>query len=153
VPDGDIVEILAAQVRETLSLVRSIPEERGGHRYADGKWSIREVVGHFTDAERIFSYRALRFARGDATPLPGFDENAYAPNSAADERTLASLADEFEAVRRSTVALFNGLSAEAWMRRGTSNGQAMSVRSFAWIAAGHERHHVALLTQRYLGGA
>jgi uncharacterized damage-inducible protein DinB len=152
VRDGNIVETLAAGVQETARLVRALPEERGGHRYAEGKWSVREVIGHVADGERIFAYRALRFARGDATPLPGFDENAYVPNSGADARTLASLVDELEAVRSATVALFDGLTADAWLRRGTSNGLAMSVRSFAWIAAGHELHHRELLQTRYMVG-
>ena len=150
VGDGDIVRALAGQIGDTLALLESISEEKAGHRYAEGKWSIRELVGHVCDAERIFGYRALRFARGDETALPGFDENAYVANARLDERPLASLADELDAVRRATVALFDGLFPEEWIRRGVSNGRPMSVRALAWIIAGHERHHVEILKTRYL---
>lgn len=151
VPDGDIVETLASQVKETAAFLRALPEERGGHRYAEGKWSIREVIGHLADGERIFSYRAMRFARADATPLPGFDENAYVPESGADARTLDSLVAEYEAIRAATVSLFGGIPSEAWHRSGTANGVPMSVRALAWITAGHERHHREILRTRYLG--
>jgi uncharacterized damage-inducible protein DinB len=151
VPDGDIVETLASQVKETAAFLRALPEERGWHRYAEGKWSIREVIGHLADGERIFTYRALRFARADATPLPGFDENDYVPNSGADGRPLASLVAEYQAVRAATVALLDGLPSEAWQRSGSANGVSMSVRSLAWITAGHERHHREILRTRYLG--
>jgi hypothetical protein len=150
VGDGDVVRALAGQIGETLAFLEAIPESRAGHRYAEGKWSIREVVGHLCDTERIFAYRALRFARGDQTPLPGFDENAYVANARLDDRPLASLADDLDAVRRATVALFDGLFPEEWLRRGPANGVSMSVRSLAWIAAGHERHHVEILRTRYL---
>ncbi|HEX9565737.1 MAG TPA: DinB family protein [Gemmatimonadaceae bacterium] len=150
VGDGDIVRALAGQIGETLALLESIPESKAGHRYAEGKWSIREVIGHLCDAERIFGYRALRFARGDATPLPGFDEKSFVANARFDERSLTSMADELDAVRRASIVLFDGLFPEEWLRRGTSNGQTMSVRAFAWIAAGHERHHLDILRTRYL---
>lgn len=150
VPDGDLLRTLRAQLDETLALVRGLPEERGGHRYAPGKWSIREVLGHVTDAERIFAYRALRIGRGDATPLASFDENAYAESSGADARTLVDLADEFEHVRLGNLALFRSLGDEALARRGTASGGEVSARALAWIIAGHERHHVDLLRERYL---
>lgn len=152
VGDGDIVATLGRQLEETLALLRSIDEERAGFRYAEGKWSIREVVAHLTDAERVFGYRAMRFARADQTPLPGFDENAYVANGSADRRSLATNAAEFEAVRRATIAFFDSLEPDEWMRTGTANGVRMSVRSFAWIVAGHELHHVGLLRERYLRG-
>jgi uncharacterized damage-inducible protein DinB len=151
VGDGDIVRALAGQIGETLALLESIPESQAGHRYAEGKWSIRELVGHVCDTERIFTYRALRFARGDETPLPGFDENAYAAAARHDQRSLAGLADELDAIRRATVAFFDGLHPEQWVRRGVANGKTMSVRALAWVAAGHERHHVEILRSRYLG--
>ena len=150
VPDGDLVETLRTQIGETLALVRSIPEERGSHRYAPGKWSIKEVVGHMADVERIMTYRALRIARNDATPLPGFDENAYVPAANFEARSLASLAHELEAVRRATVAFFETLEPEAAARRGSANNNPISARALAYIVAGHERHHVALLRERYL---
>ncbi len=150
VPNGDIVETLATQHDATLALLRSLPEESGGRRYAPGKWSVREVIGHVSDAERIFSYRALRFARGDETPLASFDENAYVANASFDDHPLSSLIDELEAVRRATVLLFASLNATEWMRTGVASKNAMSVRALAWVAAGHELHHVGLLKTRYL---
>lgn len=150
VAPGDVVETLDTQVESTLALVRTIPEERGGLRYAPGKWSVRELLGHVTDAERIFTYRALRFARGDETPLAGFDENSFIANSRLDARTLASLCEELEAVRRSSVLLFQSFDATEWLRRGTANGYPMSVRALAWTCAGHERHHMEILKSRYL---
>lgn len=152
VPDGDLLAMLRAQLDETLALVRGLPEAQGGHRYAPGKWSIREVLGHVIDTERIFAYRALRIARGDATPMEGFDENAYAAASDADVRTLADLADELEHVRLGNIAFFRGLTDEAVARRGTANGAEVTVRALAWILAGHELHHRGLLRERYLAG-
>jgi hypothetical protein len=150
VPDGDLVQTLRAQLDETLALVGGVPEGRGGHRYAPGKWSIREVLGHVIDTERVFAYRALRIARGDATPMEGFDENAYAAASDADARTLADLAEELRHVRLGNVAFFRALGDEALARRGTANGAEVTVRALAWILAGHELHHRALLRERYL---
>lgn len=151
VGDGDIVRTLLAQGRETATFLRAIPESRGRHRYGEGKWSIREVVGHVCDAERVFAYRALCFARGDETPLPGFDENTFIARSRLDDRPLAGLVDEFEAIRAATVALFDGLFPDEWLRRGTANGKVMSVRGLAWVIAGHELHHGEVLRARYLG--
>lgn len=152
VPDGDLLQTLREQLDETLALVRGLPEEQGGHAYAPGKWSIRGVIQHVIDAERIFAYRALRISRGDRTPLASFDENAYAHIANADARTLADLADELEHVRLGNLALFRGLSDEALARRGTASDAEVSVRALAWIIAGHERHHVGLLRERYLPG-
>lgn len=150
VPEGGAVEALERQGRETLALLRSLPEERGGHRYEPGKWSVKQVIGHVIDAERVFAYRALRFARGDRTPLPGFDQDVFDAGADFDARTLADLADEYEAVRRSTLILFRHLSPEAWERRGTASDNEASVRAIAYVAAGHEAHHLRLLRERYL---
>ena len=150
VPVGDVVETLSTQHETTIELLRALPEEKGGLRYAPGKWSVREVVGHLIDAERIFSYRALRFARADGTPLAGFDENTYVANAKFDARTLPGLCDEYEAVRRATVLLFASLDSEEWMRRGSANNYEMSVRALAWVSAGHELHHLEILKTRYL---
>src|SRR4029077_5181557 len=120
------------------------------HRYAPGKWSIKEVIGHVSDAERVFSHRALRFARGDRTRLPGFDEKAYTPAGRFDARPLPDLAAELDAVRHATIALFAGLDSEALARRGPANNKEVSVRALAYIIAGHERHHVGILRERYL---
>jgi uncharacterized damage-inducible protein DinB len=150
VPDGNLLEILEDQRQETQELLAGITEGRAMHRYAPGKWSVKEVIGHLTDAERVFSYRALRFARGDQTPLPGFDENAYAPAGKFDARALPDLAAELHAVRRATIALFAGLDAPALARRGLASNQEVSVRALAYIIAGHERHHLGVLRERYL---
>jgi hypothetical protein len=150
VPEGDLVEMLRTQIGGTLSLLRTISEERASYRYAPGKWSIKEVVGHMADVERIMTYRALRIARADATPLPGFDENSYVPAGNFDARTLASLAHEFEEVRRATVAFLETLEPEAAARRGSANNNEISARALAYIIAGHERHHMRILKERYL---
>jgi hypothetical protein len=151
VPDGDLIEALRTQIGETLALLRTIPEERASYRYGPDKWSIKEVVGHMADVERIMTYRALRIARADTTPLPGFDENAYVPAANFDARSLASLAHEFEQVRRATIAFLENLEPDAAARRGSANNNAISARALAYIIAGHERHHVRILRERYLG--
>lgn len=151
VPDGDILATLAAQNKDTLALLRGLPEEKGAFRYAPGKWSIKELVGHVTDTERIFATRALRFGRKDSTPLPGFDENDYVRNSSFGEYPLADLIDGFASVRNSSIFLFKHMSPEAATRRGKANNAEVSVRALAWIIAGHERHHVGVLRSRYLG--
>jgi uncharacterized damage-inducible protein DinB len=150
VPDGDLLALLESQGQETQDLLATIPEARALHRYAPGKWSIKEVVGHIMDAERVFSYRALRFARGDRTPLPGFDETVYAPAGKFDARSLPDLAAELSAVRHATIALFAGLDSETFARRGVANNHEISVRAIAYIIAGHERHHLGIMRERYL---
>ena len=150
VPEGDIVTTLASQNQSTLALLRTLPESKGAFRYAPGKWSIREVVGHMSDTERIFAHRALRFARNDATPLPGFEEGDYIRNGSFDDYQLADLADGFESVRRSTVFLFRHMTAAASARRGKANGAEISVRALAHVIAGHEIHHLNVVKARYL---
>jgi hypothetical protein len=150
VADGDVVRTLERQITDTVALLRSLPEERGDHRYAPGKWSVRELVGHICDAERVFAYRAMRFARADETPLAGFDENAFVANARFNERTLISLAGELDAVRRATCAFFGHLEPDAWGRHGPANNNQVTVRALAWIIAGHELHHVNILRERYL---
>ena len=149
VPEGDIVAVLRDSGREVIDVLAAIPESRGGFRYAPEKWSVREVIGHLVDAERIFGYRALRLARGDATPLPGFEENDYVRSAGSDARALASLVDELRVVREGTVRLFESLPDDAWARRGVVNGREVSVRALAYIAAGHARHHLRVLRERY----
>ncbi len=150
VPDGDLLATLERDGRDTVTLLRGIPEAKALTRYAPGKWSVKEVVGHICDAERIFSYRALRFARGDATPLKTFDQDAYVPAGRFDARPLAELATELERIRGATVALFSGLDAAALERKGVASEKEVSVRALAWIVAGHARHHVEILKERYL---
>ena len=151
VPEGDIINILRRGGDEWQSVLAELPEARGDHRYADGKWSIRQLVGHVSDAERIFTYRALRVARGDTTPLAAFDENAYAETAGSERRTLSALAEELKAVRAATVALFTSLPDDAWTRTGTASGKTVSVRALAYITAGHAQHHLKILRERYLG--
>ncbi len=148
--DGDVVEILERQLGETLSLFRGIGEERGGHRYAEGKWSIRGVLNHVIDAERVFAYRVLRAVRNDATELPGFDETTWAAAARADDRTLAGLCGEFAMVRGANLALFTAMSDEEAARRVVANGRPVSARALVWIIAGHERHHGGVVRERYL---
>jgi hypothetical protein len=149
VPEGDVVAFLRQGGRELLDTVAAVPEDRGGFRYADGKWSIREVIGHVIDAERIFTYRALRVGRGDTTPLPAFDENEYVKMAGSDARTLANLAREFGAVRESSVQLFESLPDDAWGRSGVASGKNISVRALAYITTGHAMHHLKILRERY----
>ncbi len=148
-PDGDVLQILEQQVAELRRLAAGTPADRETFRYADGKWSVREVVGHMIDAERIFAYRALRFSRGDQTPVPGFDENDYVAASHFDRRPLSDLAGELVLVRQSNLALLRGFAPEDWTRTGTANGHAISVRALAFIIAGHVRHHLNILRDRY----
>jgi D-serine deaminase-like pyridoxal phosphate-dependent protein len=150
VPDGDIVAVLRAGGEELASTLASIPESRGGFRYAEGKWSVREMIGHMIDAERIFAYRALRLARGDATPLPGFEQDDYVRTAGSEARTVADLAEELHAVRAATVRLFASLPDDAWTRRGVVNGREASVRALAYVTAGHAVHHLRVLRERYL---
>lgn len=150
VPEGNLLDHLAEQQTSTARFLAGIPEAKAGYRYAAGKWSVKEVIGHISDAERVFSYRALRVARADATPLPGFDENAWVPAAGFDRRTLADIAAEFHAVRSATLALFRSLDAEAWTRIGTASNYPISARALGWIIAGHERHHLRVLHERYL---
>ena len=152
VPAGDIVEILRTQIVETSSFLRGIPSDRTTSGYAPGKWTIRDIVGHLADTERVMSYRALRFARGDRTPLPGFEESEYAPHAHASDREMTDLVHELEVVRASTVALFTGLPANAWGRAGNASENEISVRALAAVIAGHERHHLAVIRERYLTG-
>jgi hypothetical protein len=147
--DEDIMEVLVSQLDEVLLRFKNIPEARGDYRYAPGKWSIKEIVGHLSDAERVFAYRALRIGRGDITPLPGFEEEAYVPAMRAGERALADYVGEWGAVRRATIALFRNLPSSAWSRRGVANGHPISVQALAYAIVGHVRHHHEVLNLRY----
>ena len=150
VPEGNLLAMLSNQVDDTLALLRSIPEARGMYRYADDKWTIKDVVGHLCDSERIMSYRALRIARADQTPLPGFEQNDYVPAGRFDRRTLPDLSEELSAIRQATLHLFRHLDAEALVRRGTASGNPFTPRALGYVIAGHERHHVGILKARYL---
>lgn len=149
VKGDDPVAALRAETERLYAALDGIPESKGSHAYADGKWTVKTVLGHMIDAERIFSYRALRLARGDATPLPGFEENDYAKVAGSDARTVADLASELKDVRASTLRLFASLPADAWARRGVVNKGEVSVRALGFITAGHASHHLRVLQERY----
>lgn len=149
VKGDDVHSALAAQRGETAALLSGLTEAQAAHRYAPGKWSVKEMMVHVADVERVFAYRALRFARADKTALPGFDENEWAPWTGADARPLSEIAAELDAVRTATLALFDSLSPEAYARGGDANGRHITVRALAWIIAGHELHHRAVLRERY----
>jgi hypothetical protein len=148
--EDDIVAALDAQGHETAALLGGLSEEQASHRYEPGKWSVKQLVGHVTDAERIFAYRALSFARGETNPLPGFDQDPYVANAGSDDRSIAELAEEFATVRKANVMMFRALSEEAWSRSGIASDNPISVRALAYILLGHERHHLRILRERYL---
>lgn len=153
VQGDDVLRTLSAQTDKSLATLRGISDERSLERYAPNKWSIREVVGHLIDCERIFSYRALRFARNDPQELAGFEQDDYIPYAQFNNRAWSDLLSEFELVRRSTVLMYRGLDKEAWMRRGTANKASLTVRAIAYITAGHELHHMQIIRTKYLGAA
>ena len=150
VPEGEIIEILTRQIGETADFLSSLGEEKGNHRYQPGKWSIKEVIGHVTDSERVFAYRALCFARGERAPQPGFDQDAYVAAADFNRRSLGDLAAEFSQARYANVTLFGGFDDDVWLRRGVANGVEFTVRSIPYIIAGHELHHIAVIRERYL---
>lgn len=150
VPDGDVVSTLEGQMRDSQLILLAIPPAVGSYRYAPDKWSVNEMIGHMIDSERIFSVRALRFSRGDTSPLPGFEQDDYVRSASFDSFPLSELAAELETVRRSTVFLFRHLTEEAWMRKGVANNAEITVRALAYIIAGHELHHREILRSRYL---
>lgn len=150
VPEGDIVDILRAQRAAAVRLIGGIHERQAAHRYAPGKWTIAELIGHVIDTERVFTYRAVAFARGDRTPLPSMDQDVWAAGSNAGTRSLPSLLEEYQAVRAATIALFGSLGAREFARDGVASDNRVTVRGLAWITAGHERHHMTILRERYL---
>ena len=149
VADGNIAAILDEQPSELKALFANVTEDRGTFAYEDGKWTLKEVLSHLIDGERIFSYRALRISRGDETPIEGFEQDGYIENSNANNRTFAELLEEFDLQRRSNVLLINNISDENGKRMGTASGLTISVRGLVYIMAGHVRHHLAILKERY----
>jgi len=149
VPGSNLTSTLDTQLTESLATLRPISEEKSLHRYAPEKWSIKEVLGHLIDAERIFTYRALRFARNDQTPLPGFDQDPYVAAAHFDQHAWNDLLAEFEHVRRSTILFFRALTSDDMLRSGTSNQAVISVRALGYAIAGHEIHHMRILRERY----
>ena len=153
VPSGDFLQILHDQRRELVDLLSPLTEQQAEYRYAPGKWSIKEVLGHIIDAERIFCYRLLRFARADQTPLSGFEQDPYVQNGNFSARKLSDLLEEFSAVREATISLVRSLDHDAWLRRGIASHKEVSVFALAFIIAGHERHHRIILEKQYLSAA
>ncbi len=148
VPEDDILKAMSTGLAETQSFLAQVPEAEACVCHAPYTWTIKQVVGHLTDCERIFGYRALRFARGDSTPLPSFDENLYARSTVFERLPLTELALEFDIVRRSHNILFKNLTDTDWDRRGIASQAEMSVRALAYAIVGHERHHMAILRRR-----
>ncbi len=145
----DILAALDQQRRQTLLLLSCRDEDEGNFRYAPGKWSVKEVLGHVCDTERVFAYRALRFSRADATPLAGFEQDDYVRDGPFANRPLSDLIEDFIAVRRATLSLLRNLEEAAWMRRGIANNNEVTVRALAYIIAGHELHHRRILEEKY----
>jgi hypothetical protein len=151
VPDSDILGLLASQVEDTVALLQPIDEHRASDmRYAPGKWTVKQVLGHVVDTERVFTYRALRTARGDATPMPGFEQDDYVRLGPFEHCSLADLLDEYRIVRAASIALYSKLTPESWMRKGVANRFPVTVRGLAYLTAGHELHHLKILREKYL---
>ena len=148
--DGLVLKYLKETFEVAKNLFFSLPEEKLLHRYAAGKWTIKEILAHIVDDERIYCYRALRFARNDKTDLPGFEQDDYTSISRANDRDLQNIFDEYEAVRNSTIAFYNGLDDAAFLRAGMADGNPMSVRASAYHIAGHELHHLNFIKKHYL---
>jgi DinB family protein len=153
VENGDVIRTLEKQIGDTVSLLSGVSEHQGDHRYAPDKWSVKQILGHLTDAERVFAYRALRIARADKTPIEGFEQDDYVRAGGFERRKLSDLVQEFAAVRKATVLLLRGIEPEAWLNRGVANNNEVSVRAIAYIIAGHELHHRSVLKEKYLAQA
>lgn len=149
-PETGIVDALEENGTKTVSVLRGLSEEQGNYAYAEGKWTIKQLLGHVNDGERIFAYRALRIARNDKTALSGFEQDDYVATADHNSLPLSALIDEFEAIRGASVQLFRNLPEAAWTREGTASDNPVSVRAIAYILAGHERHHMAILKEKYL---
>ncbi len=150
VQEADIISALQNQIDEIKDFFSAISVEKELYRYADGKWTIKEVLGHLIDGERVFAYRAFRFGRNDANPLTGFDENPYVANSNSNDRKLADLIEEFTLLRTANMFVFNNLKESDWDNIGIASENEISVRALAYIMVGHVRHHVKILKERYL---
>ena len=150
VGDRDVIAVLRAQLDDTSMLLGKMSGEQAAHRYAPDKWSVKEVIGHIVDTERVFAFRAMSIARGETQPLPGMDQDPYVAAGRFDRRPLASLQSELAHQRRANLELFAGFDADAWRRTGVANDAAVSVRALAFIMAGHEAHHVRVVRERYL---
>lgn len=150
VDETEIVAALELQLKEMREIFREISEEKSDFAYAAGKWTIKQLVGHMIDTERIFGYRALRISRGDASPIEGFEQDAYVENAPFEDYKFSELADEFECARRVSISFFRHLGSDAWRLKGTASGSPVSVRALAYMMVGHVRHHTKILKERYL---
>jgi hypothetical protein len=150
IDDDNILQVLSTQMEEALSLFSGISEEKSLQRYQPEKWSLRQLLGHINDAERVFTFRALSFARGDAGPLPGFDQDPWVSAAQAEAHTWASHVEDFQAVRLSTITMLRNFPAEAWQKRGVASDNSITVRALAFIMAGHVAHHLAVMKEKYL---
>ncbi|MBK8305035.1 MAG: DinB family protein [Pyrinomonadaceae bacterium] len=150
IEDDTVLPVLEAQAADLRGMISGVPEEKGTYAYADGKWTIKELLSHLIDGERIFAYRILRISRGDKTPIEGFEQDDYIETSNANDRLFADLLDEFEHERRANLLLVKNLSDEASLRIGTASNNPVSVRALVYIMAGHVKHHVNILQERYL---
>ena len=148
--EDDVLAELNHQLTSIIALLRSIPEEKGDYRYAEGKWSVKEVLGHIIDNERIMAYRLLCFARNDASPLPGYEENDYVRNAHFNSQDFGLLIDELEALRRANLYLYNSLTEEELSRKGIANNTSLSVKALLYVLAGHIKHHIQVIEERYL---
>lgn len=145
-----LVEELEISVHNFIHFVREIPMDKYDYRYAEGKWTIKDIIQHLIDSERVFAYRALRFSRGDETALPGFDENSYAKNANGANRSINDLLTEMSALRHANIMMFKSFSPEALLRKGTASGYTVSVRAFGFLIIGHQNHHMKVFRERYL---
>ncbi|GGD38361.1 DinB family protein [Muriicola marianensis] len=146
----DLMKTLKKQVENYPQFLGSIPEDKLNYSYAEGKWTVAEVLVHVLDSERVFQYRALRFARKDETPLPGFDQDLYVPASGANHRSIESIIEEYKAIRRSTIALYESFEEGVLKRRGVASNSTMSVGALGFIICGHQKHHRNIIRERYL---
>ena len=150
VEGNDLIPALSNSAKNFIDFLEGIPQHKHDHKYAEGKWTIKEVVAHIIDCERVFAYRALTFSRNDKTDLPGFDENAWAPQTNTANRTMASLIEEYRNLRAADILMFENMTEEMSQRAGRANGQPISVRALGYILAGHEMHHMTVIKERYL---
>lgn len=148
--DGQMIENLEISLHEFIRFVQNIPMDKFDYRYAEGKWTIKDIIQHVIDTERIFAYRALRFSRNDKTPLPSFEENDYAENTDSNKRSIQDLLTEFSAVRHSTLLFYKSLSEEQLKRIGTASNNPISVRALGFVLIGHQKHHQKVFEERYL---
>lgn len=150
IPNGDFPSVLHEQLQSIPAFFSQFSDEQAMFRYADGKWSIKELLGHINDGERVFAYRAMRIGRGDTTPLPGFEQDGYVVTANADRHTLADLIEEFKTIRAASISLYKTLSEDDLLRMGTASGAPMSTRALFTIICGHVKHHIEIIEQKYI---